>query len=1318
MKKLLALLTASTLLVIPTSSSFLINKVSNISVNYYAENNNQIEIKINEIWNRDFKNKLDSAKKFKWILEELKEKLKKENLGLIDIKLKDQSEKGKTSRFKFNTNNQKLEIIVNSKTISLETGNVKMAWKPMKFKGKTRGEDTYSKENEFDASKWNDTDFVVYEIGYYDDGNQIQSIKLPKGVVSVPKDLPREITSLKELFQDATEFNDPNIKNWDTSNVENMESMFEGATKFNQDLERWDTKNVSNMAFMFREAATFNGKISTWNTSKVTTMSAMFNDAKSFNQNINTKYSKNKNKYSVSWDVSNVDKMQEMFKGATSFNSDLYNWNTKKVTAMRDMFNGATSFNKDISNFDVEENGDFTDMFKDARSFNQNLSNWVIYDTKPGDIDSGASSWISYYKPRSKRDISNSIKKSNEGYLKTTNSLYDEEITKLIDKHKIEVEKQKAEAEARKRETEAREKAEAEARKQKEIPNKIKDIWNRNFKDKLNSAQKFKDIFKELQEKIKEDIDLKSISIKLVDSSLENKRFRFDPTDTTIDTRIKVEPQSLDILLDNQTIKLEPGSVKRAWKAVEFKGKTNGERASSKEDEWDISYWDDKDFEVYELGYYDDGEQIQAIKLPKDVKIVPDHLPKEITSTKELFAFSNQFNNENIKKWDMSNIEDTSGMFLGAAKFNQDLSDWDTSNVKNMSKMFLNAKEFNSKIFNKVENVTDMSSMFLNAIAFNQDLNSWKTEKVKNMNSMFLGATNFNQDLNEWNVENVTDMSYMFKNTTSFNNGLSKWKPKKAIDMSHMFEGAIKFDQDISKWNVSSAKNMQDMFKNASAFNKDLKDWNITSVSNMEGMFELATKFNGDISNWDTKNVESMSRMFKDAASFNKDISDWNTSNVKDMSYMFSDAISFNQNINTKDMSSKKAWDVSKVTDMEGMFSGAIKFNSELSKWNTSNVNNMSKMFKNAKVFNNNISNFDIKNVKYFNNMFENASTFNQDLSKWSFKHLGNNKDIATESYDLNATSWKAEWKPDSSSNTPVEPAPVPQPQPKPAPVEPTPTPNPVEPAPAPTPIPQPQPVPTPPVKPIHPITTNKTSLLKVIKKDQLGEINYRSANEILKKLANLNKGVEIKDLYVRNIEKNSAIISAKKNGKYLGDVLVSFNIKKPDRIIWENSIFDDNDYWFFRNDQPKTPHTPIKPNNAAERSTFNNEDDWFLYPVITPHNSTPNKPVDPIKPNQPDQPVKPSDPTKPSDPKPTDSTKPITPTKPIQPTDNKKPESKPDQPKAPENKADNQVKPNNKPQTKNVNNKTAFVAVSAVSILAILAISSVVILIKKKKNK
>lgn len=1300
MKKLLTLLTISTLLVIPTSSSFLINKNSNVTkVSYYSDNSNKVESKINDIWNKNFKDKLNSAKKFKWILEELKEKLKTSNLNSVDIKLGKETEQN--NRFKFDTNDQKFVIKVNGKTISLETGAVKKAWKPMKFKGKhNNNETTDSKDGEFDASTWDDTNFVVYELGYYDDGEEIQAIKLPHGVVSVPKELPKEITSLKELFQDATDFNDPNIKNWDTSNVEVMESMFEGASKFNQDLDQWNTKNVSNMSFMFSEATEFNGKISNWNTSKVTLMSGMFKKAKSFNQDINTKYWKNKNKYSMSWDVSNVRNMLSMFEGATNFNSDLYNWDTKNVSAMRDMFNGATSFNKDISNFNITRVVDFTNMFKDTTSFNKNLSNWIISNDKIKQFENTNTSWISYYKPRSKRQALDIVEKENKSYLKTTNSLYDEEITKLIEKHKIEVEKQKAEV---------------EPRKQKEIANKIKEIWNKDFKNKLNSAQKYKDIFKELQEKINKENNLKSVSIKLANQSLKNNRFKFDSTDTTFDPSIKIEPQSLDILLDNQTIKLDPGSVKRAWKAVEFKGKTNGEHASSKENEWDISYWDDKDFEVYELGYYDDGEQIRAIKLPKDVKIVPDHLPKEITSTKELFAFSNQFNNEVIKKWDMSNIEDMSGMFLGAAKFNQDLSSWDTSNVTNMSKMFLNAKEFNSKIFNKVDNVTDMSSMFLNAIAFNQDLSNWKVDNVKNMNSMFLGATNFNQNLNQWNVENITDMSYMFKNATLFNNQLSSWKPKNVINMSNMFEGATKFDQDISRWEVSNVKNMQDMFKNAKTFNKNLADWDVSKVSNMHGMFELADKFNGDISKWDTKNVKDMSSMFKGATEFNKDISNWNTSNVTNMSYMFSEAVNFNQNINTKEVNKQKTWDVSNVKDMESMFDGATKFNSILSKWNTTNVTNMSKMFKDAKHFNSDISNFDIKNVKDFNSMFKNAIEFNQDLSKWSFKHL-NIKDIITaiENYDLNAKAWKEEWKPDNqikdkialpvfikntqlgeisekndkeilkklgilnpnleinelfvtsiSNNSAIINAGSNPKQhhgvyegqilvwftvKKSEPVQPQP------------PTDKPFIRPLIPIRPINP-NDNKITLSEIIKKDQLGEINFRSANEILKKLASLNKDINIYELVVTNITKNSAIVSARLDSDYIGSVLVSFNIKKPQAIKWEKPI-------------------------------FNTTDDWFLYPVISNNKNI----IDPVKPDKPVEP-KPDKPNKPTNP-----SNPITPNKPDKPADNK-----PTTPTTPTN--------NKKPEVKKVNNnKAAFIGIG-VTLLAIILISSVALILKRKKK-
>nr|VZK65255.1 hypothetical protein MF5292_00428 [Mycoplasma feriruminatoris]VZR75402.1 hypothetical protein MF5294_00430 [Mycoplasma feriruminatoris]VZR97652.1 hypothetical protein MF5293_00430 [Mycoplasma feriruminatoris] len=1253
MKKLLTLLTISTLLVIPTSTSFLINKDSNVTkVTYYSDNSNEVESKINDIWNKNFKDKLNSAKKFKWILEELKEKLKTNNLNSVDIKLGKETEQN--NRFKFNTSGQKFVIKVDGKTISLEAGTVEKAWKAMKFRGKNNNnEDAWSKENEFDASNWNDQNFVVYELGYYDDGEQIRAIKLPHHVVSVPKELPKEITSLRELFQDATDFNDSNIKSWDTSNVEVMESMFEGASKFNQDLDQWNTKNVSNMSFMFREATAFNGKISNWNTSKVNTMSEMFKEAKNFNQDINTKITKNKNKYSSSWNVSNVNKMQAMFEGATSFNSDLSNWNTSNVTVMRDMFKNATSFNKDISNFDINKVQDFTNIFENATSFNKNISNWLVDDAQLKHFNNKVDDWKSYHKPQSRKqvlkDLEKQLEKSNASYIKTTNLLYDEEITKLIEKHNIDTEKQK-------------------------IESRITDIWNNDFKNKLDSAKKFKWILEDIKDKLKKEGLLKASEIKLLDSSQEKNRFKFDKSD-----------QKFVIKVNDKQLSLEVGKVSRAWKPVVFKGKTNGERASSKETEWDISYWDDKDFEVYEIGYYDNGSEIQAIKLPKGVAIVPTKLPKEITSTKDMFAYSYQFNDKNIKQWDMSNVENMSGMFLGTDKFNQDLDSWNVSSVKNMNQMFLNAKEFNGKIGSwNVENVTDMSSMFLNAIAFNQDLSNWKVDNVKNMNSMFLGATNFNQNLNQWNVENVTDISYMFKNAISFNENITSWKPKNVISMSNMFEGATKFDQDISKWEVSNVKNMQDMFKNAKTFNKNLADWDVSKVSNMHGMFELADKFNGDISKWDTKNVESMSSMFKGATSFNKDISNWNTSKVKDMSYMFSDAINFNQNINTKVKPNKeKTWDVSNVKDMESMFDGAEKFNSELSKWDTSHATNMAKMFKNTKTFNQNIANFNIKNVMFFNNMFENAVSFNQDLSKWSFKHLGDKIKTNTESYDLNARSWTNSWKPDANSTKPV----MPQPQPAPKPVEPTPIP-PVQPAPStpetmPTPQPKPVPVeptPTPPVQPqpapdkpfirplipIRPINPNdnKITLSEIIKKDQLGEINFRSANEILKKLASLNKDINIYELVVTNITKNLAIVSARLDSDYIGSVLVSFNIKKPQAIKWEKPI-------------------------------FNTTDDWFLYPVISNNKNI----IDPVKPEKPTKPIKPDKPNKPTNP-----SNPITPNKPDKPADNK-----PTTPTTPTN--------NKKPEAKKVNNnKAAFIGIG-VTLLAIILISSVALILKRKKK-
>ena len=69
--------------------------------------------------------------------------------------------------------------------------------------------------------------------------------------------------------------------------------------RINEDISEWDTSNVTNMNLMFQGANRFNQPINThlvtrddgttynaWNTSNVTNMSQMFDGAWYFNQNI------------------------------------------------------------------------------------------------------------------------------------------------------------------------------------------------------------------------------------------------------------------------------------------------------------------------------------------------------------------------------------------------------------------------------------------------------------------------------------------------------------------------------------------------------------------------------------------------------------------------------------------------------------------------------------------------------------------------------------------------------------------------------------------------------------------------------------------------------------------------------------------------------------------------------------------------------------------------------------------------------------------------------------------------------------------------
>jgi len=175
------------------------------------------------------------------------------------------------------------------------------------------------------------------------------------------------VTDMSSMFNQPTTltcaFNQP-IGSWNTQSVTSFNSMFHGCKSFNQPLGAWDTSSAQDMSWMFSNAVVFNQPIRAWNTSAVTTMYAMFSSANAFNQDINP------------WDTSSVNSMYQMFYGAAAFNQNLTGWNTQSVQSMSMMFLDALAFNGDVSTWNTANVNNMAEMFYQASSFNQPVGTW------------------------------------------------------------------------------------------------------------------------------------------------------------------------------------------------------------------------------------------------------------------------------------------------------------------------------------------------------------------------------------------------------------------------------------------------------------------------------------------------------------------------------------------------------------------------------------------------------------------------------------------------------------------------------------------------------------------------------------------------------------------------------------------------------------------------------------------------------------------------------------------------------------------------------------------------------------------------------
>ncbi len=232
---------------------------------------------------------------------------------------------------------------------------------------------------------------------------------------------------------------------------------------------------------------------------------------------------------------------------------------------------------------------------------------------------------------------------------------------------------------------------------------------------------------------------------------------------------------------------------------------------------------------------------IQHYMFVKENIIYVNNAKKRNRSFFDIDSIQITHNLGNMEDWKVSNVTDMSNLMFaihndmllkGASEFNEDISKWDVSNVTNMGGMFSGCKTFNQPLNNwDTSKVTTMEGMFKGCSMFNQPLDKWDVSNVTSMEIMFYGCTDFNQPLDMWDVSNVTNMRMMFGDCTNFNQPLNKWGPKlsKVTNMSGMFSRCTNFDQPLDKWDVSKDTEVREIFNNSGMSDENINTLRIKS---------------------------------------------------------------------------------------------------------------------------------------------------------------------------------------------------------------------------------------------------------------------------------------------------------------------------------------------------------------------------------------------------------------------------------------------------------------------------------------------------------
>ena len=724
------------------------------------------------------------------------------------------------------------------------------------------------------------------------------------------------VTNMNSVFNGATSFNQ-NIGNWDVGNVILMINTFLGAADFNQDIGMWNVGAVTNMNQMFMDATAFDQDIGMWNVGAVTDMNNMFRDATAFNQDIS------------SWNVGAVTDMNNMFRDATAFDQDISSWNVGAVTNMNNMFMDATAFDQDIGMWNVGAVTDMNNMFRDATAFDQDISSWNVSSVTnmfgmfrdATAFNQDISSW----------NVSSVISMTN---MFNDATAFDQDISS----------------------------------------------WNVSSVTKMNSMFSGATVFNQ-------DIGGWDVSSVTDMNQMFSVATAFDQdiggwnVSSVTDMRFMFDGATFDQDISTWNVSSVTNMSSMFRNATAFDQDIGA---------WDVSSVTDMSSMFFSATLSTANYDAllrgwSTLTLQSDVTFDGGNSTYCNAVAKGILEAdpgNNWTITDNGQVTGCSADASLSGLTLSTGALNET---FDAATRAYTTSVGTNRITFTTPTTNTFATIAITGTgIGGNALSVTGNTVSGLTAGANTITITVTAQTGGTRDytitvtrvvtpgdffVTTWRVE-AGDLDITIPTTGTGYNYTVDWGDTTPdtdhsdtdADATHTYTAVADYevriigdfpriffnnagDKDkiieINQWGTQQWTSMERSFYGATNMTVTATDApDLSGVTDMRFMFALATSFNQDISGWDVSNITSMGNMFDRATSFNQDISGWVTSRLTNTSNMFKDASAFNQNIG--------GWNVSSLTIMHTMFNGATAFDQDISTWDVSNVTTMASMLDNS----------------------------------------------------------------------------------------------------------------------------------------------------------------------------------------------------------------------------------------------------------------------------------------------------------------------------------------------------------------------------------